>query len=474
MNYETVVGLEIHCELNTQSKVFSRSSNLYNETPNINVNMIDMSFPGILPVLNEEALKKSIKMALALNCKIPNEVIFDRKNYYYPDLPKGYQITQNTKPIGVDGNIEIEVSGEYKNVLIHDIHLEEDTASLDHFPHATLIDYNRAGSPLIEIVTEPCIHSAEAAVAFLENIRNILKYLDVSEADTKKGQIRCDVNISLRDDKGNFLTEKVEIKNVNSFSSVYDAIKYEEVRQKEALEDKRFDELKQETRRFDDETGTTIVMREKVEGVDYKYFIDTNIPSFELKVDYINKIKEELPTLPNERKKEYVEKYNFSFKDASALSKEKEISDYFEECVKIGIDFNLASNWILTQIMGYLNKYELNINDFYLTPEYLKIIIDNINNKTISGKQAKDIFFKVLEEEKSPATFITKDTMQITDKKELRKIVEEIIANNENQVNEYKSGKTNLFDYFVGQVMKETRGKANPVITKDILDELLK
>lgn len=474
MNYETVVGLEIHCELNTQSKVFSRSSNLYNETPNINVNMIDMSFPGILPVLNEEALKKSIKMALALNCKIPNEVIFDRKNYYYPDLPKGYQITQNTKPIGVDGNIEIEVSGEYKNVLIHDIHLEEDTASLDHFPHATLIDYNRAGSPLIEIVTEPCIHSAEAAVAFLENIRNILKYLDVSEADTKKGQIRCDVNISLRDDKGNFLTEKVEIKNVNSFSSVYDAIKYEEVRQKEALEDKRFDELKQETRRFDDETGTTIVMREKVEGVDYKYFIDTNIPSFELKDDYINKIKEELPTLPNERKKEYVEKYNFSFKDASALSKEKEISDYFEECVKIGIDFNLASNWILTQIMGYLNKYELNINDFYLTPEYLKIIIDNINNKTISGKQAKDIFFKVLEEEKSPATFITKDTMQITDKKELRKIVEEIIANNENQVNEYKSGKTNLFDYFVGQVMRETRGKANPVITKDILDELLK
>lgn len=474
MNYETVVGLEIHCELNTQSKVFSRSSNLYNETPNINVNMIDMSFPGILPVLNEEALKKSIKMALALNCKIPNEVIFDRKNYYYPDLPKGYQITQNTKPIGVDGNIEIEVSGEYKNVLIHDIHLEEDTASLDHFPHATLIDYNRAGSPLIEIVTEPCIHSAEAAVAFLENIRNILKYLDVSEADTKKGQIRCDVNISLRDDKGNFLTEKVEIKNVNSFSSVYDAIKYEEVRQKEALEDKRFDELKQETRRFDDETGTTIVMREKVEGVDYKYFIDTNIPSFELKVDYINKIKEELPTLPNERKKEYVEKYNFSFKDASALSKEKEISDYFEECVKIGIDFNLASNWILTQIMGYLNKYELNINDFYLTPEYLKIIIDNINNKTISGKQAKDIFFKVLEEEKSPATFITKDTMQITDKDELRKIVEEIIANNENQVNEYKSGKTNLFDYFVGQVMRETRGKANPVITKDILDELLK
>ena len=474
MNYETVVGLEIHCELNTQSKVFSRSSNLYNETPNINVNMIDMSFPGILPVLNEEALKKSIKMALALNCKIPNEVIFDRKNYYYPDLPKGYQITQNTKPIGVDGNIEIEVSGEYINVLIHDIHLEEDTASLDHFPHATLIDYNRAGSPLIEIVTEPCIHSAEAAVAFLENIRNILKYLDVSEADTKKGQIRCDVNISLRDDKGNFLTEKVEIKNVNSFSSVYDAIKYEEVRQKEALENKRFDELKQETRRFDDETGTTIVMREKVEGVDYKYFIDTNIPSFELKDDYINKIKEELPTLPNERKKEYVEKYNFSFKDASALSKEKEISDYFEKCVKIGIDFNLASNWILTQIMGYLNKYELNINDFYLTPEYLKIIIDNINNKTISGKQAKDIFFKVLEEEKSPATFITKDTMQITDKEEIRKIVEEIIANNENQVNEYKSGKTNLFDYFVGQVMKETRGKANPVITKDILDELLK
>ncbi len=472
MKYNTVVGLEIHCELNTKSKVFSNSSNIYSEIPNTNVNMIDMSYPGTLPILNKEAVRKSIKMAIALGCSIPDEMIFDRKNYYYPDLPKGYQITQNTKPVGINGSLEVEVDGEYKNILIHDIHLEEDTASLDHFPSMSLIDYNRSGSSLIEIVTEPCISSPEEAVAFLENIRNILKYLDVSEADTKKGQIRCDVNISIKDDNGKFLTEKSEIKNVNSFSSVYDSIVFEVKRHHKAVEDGI--KLTKETRRFDDESGETVLMREKVEGVDYKYFIDSNIPPFELKKDFIDAIKTEIPTLPNERKKEYVNKYNFSFKDANALVREKNVSDYFEECIHLGIDYNLASNWILTQIMGYLNKYEIDIANFFLKPEYLKIIIDNIENKTISGKQAKDIFFKSLENEKSPEEYITSDNMQISDKTKIVDIVREIIKRNPSQVEDYKAGKTNLFDYFVGQVMKETRGKANPVITKEVLDELLK
>lgn len=473
MMYKTIVGLEVHAALNTKRKLFSNSNNIYNETPNIYINEYDLAYPGVLPFLNKEALNKGLKMALALNCEIPNKVMFDRKNYYYPDLPKGYQITQNLKPIGINGTVVIEVDGKFSEVIISDIHIEEDTASLEHFSTHSLIDYNRSASPLVEIVTSPCIHSAEEAVAFLENLRNMLVYLNVSEADTKKGHIRCDVNISLQDSSGKFVTEKVEIKNVNSFSSVYDAIKYEEKRQRKCLEEEKFDELVQETRRYDDVSGKTVSMREKVEGVDYKYYVDSNIPPYKITEDYINQIKKEIPVLPNERKKIYLEKYEFSLKDSSALSKDKEISDYFEECVHIGINPELASNWLLTRIMGYLNKHNINIKEFYLTPKYLKIIIDNIENKTISTKLAKDIFFKVLEQEKSPDSFITKDSMQITDKVEIKNIVTRVLENNPSQVKDYLEGKTNIFDYFVGQVMKETKGKANPEITKEILLEVL-
>ncbi len=474
MKYQTVVGLEVHCELKTNSKVFSSAKNEYNEIPNVNVKALDLAFPGTLPYLNMAAVKKAIKMAICLNCELPDEVIFDRKNYYYADLPKGYQITQNTKPIGINGKLEIEVNGNYQDIIIHDIHLEEDTASLDHYDEVSLIDYNRSGVPLIEIVTTPCIHSPETAVSFLENLRNIFKYADISEADTKKGQIRCDVNVSLRDEFGNFVTPKVEVKNINSFSNVYDAIIYETKRQHEYLELGKKDELIQETRRFDDTLGITIGMREKVESLDYKYFIDPNFPPYKLNENFIANIKSEIPILPNERKKKYIELYNFTLKDASALVKERGISDYFEECISLGINPNLASNWILTQILGYLNKYEITIDDFFLTPSMLKIIIDNIDNNTISGKQAKEIFFKVLEERKSPDNFISSQNSQITDEKEIKEIIEKVLQNSLKQIQEYQSGKTNLFDYFVGQVMKETRGKASPIITKKILEELLK
>ena len=280
--YKAVIGLEMHCEIKSNSKVFSNAKNDYNELPNCNVSEIDMAFPGILPVLNKECVRKALLASIVLGCKQPDYIYFDRKNYYYPDLPKGYQITQMHAPIGVDGKLTIDVNGNEKEVLIHDIHLEEDSASLDHYSDATLIDYNRCGVPLLELVTEPCLNSAEEAVAFLETVRRIYQYCDISDADTTKGQIRCDVNVSIMDKDDTTLGTKVEMKNVNSFSNVYDTIVYEIERQSKLKDSGRYDEVIQETRRFDEETGTTIRMRGKVDAVDYKYFVEPNIPKYRL------------------------------------------------------------------------------------------------------------------------------------------------------------------------------------------------
>lgn len=475
MALQVVIGLEMHCELKTKSKVFSKSINDYSEIPNSNVTASDMAFPGILPVVNKEAVKKAIKMALCLNCTIPNILLFDRKNYYYPDLPKSYQITQNTKPIGINGELIIEVGENLVPIKIHDVHLEEDTASLDHFFDYSLIDYNRSGVPLLEVVTEPCITSADAAVAFLEYMRNIYKYTDISDADTKKGQIRCDVNVSLMEEGSTELGTKVEIKNVNSFSNVHASILYEIDRQTNLIKTGRKDEIIQETRRWDDETLSTVRMREKVESVDYRYYIDPNIPKIKIENDWIEEIKSEIPALPIERKNNYINDYGLSSYDAGVIVKTKENSDYFEECLELGIDPKEAANWITSQIMGYLNKYELEINEFYLTPERLNNILKPLSSGKISSKQAKDLFFKVLEEEEEPDILIKKYGMeQLDNEDELIKIIDVILKNNQSQVEEYKAGKTNMFDYFVGQVMKETRGKANPVKVKEILLDKLK
>ena len=467
------IGLEMHCELKSNSKVFSSARNSYSETPNSNIAPVDMAFPGTLPVVNKKCVEDALKMSIALNCKQPEYMYFDRKNYYYPDLPKGYQITQMTDPVGVNGKIEIEVNDKLIPVYIHDIHLEEDAASLDHFFDTSNIDYNRAGVPLLELVTEPCLHSADEAVAFLEHMRRVYKYCDVSEADTKKGQIRCDVNISISDEDSNELGTKVEIKNVNSFGGVHDAICYEIKRQAKLKEEGRYGEVEQETRRWDEESGTTIHMRSKVDAVDYKYFVEPNIPKFKISENWLNSIRTSIPRLHLERKQDYISNYNLSSYDAEVLIKEKEVSDYFEECLKLGIEAKSASNWITTQILGYINKYALNINELFLTPARLKELIDETNKGTISSKQAKEIFFKVIEEEKEVKNFISKDNAQMSDKSELTKIIDEILANNLSQIDEYKKGKTNIFDYFVGQVMKNTKGKANPVLTKEILTEKL-
>ena len=469
---ELVIGLEMHCELKSNSKVFSTGKNEYNDIANCNVAPLDMAFPGTLPVLNEKCVYDAIKMAKILNCTIADEMIFDRKNYYYPDLPKGYQITQCTKPVGINGYLDVPSNDKIIRVMISDIHLEEDTASLDHFSNMSTIDYNRAGVPLLECVTTPSIHSADDAIAFLEYMRNIYQYTNISDADTKKGQIRCDVNINLKDSNGNYVTPRVEVKNVNSFSNIYKVIKYEEERQKKEYLLNGGKDLRQETRRYDEESNTTIRMRNKEDAIDYKYFIEPNIPPYPITKELINSLKEEIPVLPLERKSNYINNYNLSSYDAEVLIKNKDVSDYFNECISLGIDPKLASNWVTVNILSELNKSNISIKDFYITPKLLKIIIDNIVNNTISSKQAKEIFNKSLLEKKSPLEFIN-NYKQISNKDELTNIIINIINNNKEQKELYLNGRSNLFDYFVGQVMKETKGKANPTITKEILLEEL-
>jgi len=475
MNLKTVIGIEMHTALNTKTKIFSNSLNTYSNTPNMAVSNIDLAHPGTLPYLNKETVYKAITMALSLNCEVADTLIFDRKCYFYPDLAKGYQITQDTLPIGLSGNLDIEVGNRLVNIKIADIHLEEDTASLDHFNDYSLLDFNRAGTPLLEIVTEPCISSADEAVAFLEQVRNIYKYTGVSNADTKKGEVRCDLNISMHEEGSSTFGTRVEIKNVNSFSNVRDAINYEIKRQSDLIKSGNKEKIIKETRRWDEEKEMTVCMREKSDALDYRFHVDPNIPKIKIDNDLIENIKKTIPELPLARKEKYINDYDLSAYDAGVLIKDKDISDYFEKCLTLGIDPKEASNWITSELMGYLNKENIEISDCYLTPERLFIILNNLNNKTINSKQAKDLFNLVLEEEREPIDLIIKYNMkQIDNKDELEIIIKEILNNNENQVKEYKEGKTNLFDYFVGQTMKETKGKANPELVKEILLQLLK
>ncbi len=477
--YLAKIGLEMHCEMSeTNSKVFSSARNSYETTPNANISAVDMAFPGILPVVNKEAVKKALMVSMILNCSQPEYFYFERKNYYYPDLPKGFQITQETKPIpsGIYGEVKYECGDEIKTVRVNNFHLEEDTASLDHFYSTSNLDYNRAGVPLMELVTEPDIHNAEEAVAFLEHMRSVYQYAGVSEADTKKGQIRCDVNVSLMDatldenDPENWGT-KVEIKNVNSFGGVRDAINYEIERQTELLETGGV--IEQETRRWDEESQSTIHMRSKADAIDYKYFVEPNIPKYKISKEWLEEIRASIPELAMDRKNKYINEYGLSSYDAGVLVKEKAISDYYEECVSLGIDTKQAANWVTVNIVGELNKDDTPITEFYITPAMLKQILDGINDGTLSSKQAKEVFFNALEEKKEPKNFISKENAQISDKDELTRIVCEIMDNSAVQIEQYKAGKTNLFDYFVGQVMKNTRGKANPVMTKEIISEEL-
>ena len=467
-----VIGLEMHAEMKSTTKVFSPAENTYNDISNLHVNKIDMAFPGILPLVNMECMEKAIEMALILNCNIPNIFMFDRKNYYYPDLPKGYQITQFNKPIGTNGYLTIDVDGEEKKVEILDIHLEEDSASLDHYSYFSLIDYNRAGVPLLETVTAPCLHSSKEAVAFLDTMKNIFRYTEISDADIKRGQIRCDVNVSMMEKGSNEFGTKVEVKNVNNIANVAATIEYEIKRQTELILAGRKDEIVQETRRYDESTNTTISMRSKADAIDYKYFVEPNIPPYKISENLINEIKSRIPILPNEKKLKYINELNLSSVEANIIVKDKNLSDYFDKLIELGTDIKLSTNWVINQITDYINSNDININEIYLTPERLNYIIDQVISNKISNKQAKELFNKSLELNREPSELIKELGMeQLNDSDELRTLIISLLDNNKTQVEEYKNGKTNMFQFFVGQVMKETKGKANPVMVKEILTE---
>ncbi len=474
--YYLTIGLEMHCEGSlTNSKVFSSGKNEYSEISNCNVSPVDMGFPGILPVLNKKALAHAITMSLILNARIPEYMYFERKNYYYPDLPKGYQITQNPPEecVGNGGYIDIErEDGSTFRVEIDNFHLEEDAAQLTHLYDTSTINYNRAGNPLYELVTKPCLHSADDAVRFLEHMRSIYQYCGISEADSKKGHLRCDVNVSVSKDP-NKLGTKVEIKNVNSFSSVRETIIAETKRQIDLINADRENEIIQETRRWDEETGTTVGMRNKVDAEDYKYFVEPNIPRFKIEQSWIEEIKASIPKLPYERKNSYINDLGLSPYDANIIIKEKGISDYYDECIKLGMDPKTSANWLTVNIMGYLNKEDINITEFFIKPDMLKIIFDKVNDGTISSKQAKDIFNEAIEKHINPKELISNDNAQISDTNELEAVIDKILANNQANVEAYHNGRTNLLQFFVGQVMKETKGKANPSITTEIIQKKL-
>lgn len=468
MAYKAVIGLEFHCEMKSNTKVFSNARNSFSKVANENVAPLDMAFPGTLPVVNKTCVKKALMMSMILNCKQPEFMEFDRKNYYYPDLPKGYQLTQFFNPVGVDGKIEIDVNGTKKEVLIHDIHLEEDAASLDHYYNTSTIDYNRAGVPLLELVTEPCLHSADEALAFLEHIKSIYEYTDISECDTKKGQIRADVNVSIMDEDATEFGTKVEVKNVNSFDAIRKTINYEIKRQSELKDAGRYDEVVQETRRWDDESGTTIHMRSKADAIDYKYFTEPNIPKFRITKELLDEIRSKIPVLAHERKEKYIKEYGLSDYDAGVLTKDKKISDYFEECVSLKCDPKSACNWITTRILGELNKSEENtIDDLFIRPNMIVELVTLVNDKKISSDQAKKVFTKMLEEKLTPKEIVKKYDMEvIEDSSLIESLVNEVISENQKAIEDYHNGRTNMLDYLVGQVMKKSKGKANPVEAK--------
>ena len=477
--YIAMIGLEMHCEVSeTKSKVFSSAENSYKKTPNVNIRPLDMGFPGTLPVVNKEAVRMALMTSMILGCKQPEYMYIERKNYYYPDMPKNFQITQETKPIpvGIYGKLDYECNGEMKSVRINNFHLEEDAASQDHYSTYSTIDYNRAGVPLLELVTEPDFRSADEAVAFLETMRSIYQYAGISEADSKKGQIRCDVNVSIMEadkdinDPKNWGT-KVETKNVNSFSGVRDTINYEIKRQIEAKEDGTYDEMEQQTRRWDEESMTTIYMRSKVDAIDYRYFVEPNIPKYKLSKEWLDEIRKSIPRLALERKHEYINNYGLSDYDATILVKEKAVSDFFEEVIKLGSDPKIASNWVTSVILGHMNKNDLKISDLYITPNMLHDLIKMVDEGKISSKQSKEIFYKVLSDKKEPKVLVEELGMkQIGDDNTIRELVCKVLDEHLDLIEEHRKGR-NVFDFFVGQVMKATRGQANPSMTAQIIRE---
>lgn len=470
MKFETVIGLEVHVELKTKSKIFSSSPNAFGSEPNSNINPKDLGYPGTLPVLNEEAVNFGMKASMALNCDIASETVFDRKHYFYPDNPAAYQISQDEQPIGENGWIEIEVDGNKKKIGIERIHLEEDAGKLTHAVDGSLVDYNRQGTPLIEIVSEPDIRSPEEAYAYLEKLKSIIQYTGVSDVRMEEGSLRCDANISLRPVGQEEFGTKTELKNLNSFAFVRAGLEYEEKRQAKILSEGGV--IEQETRRYDEKSKKTILMRVKGSADDYRFLPDPDLSPLYIDDEWKERIRKEIPELPDARRKRYVEEMNLPEYDAGVMTATKEMADFFEETVKLGADVKQASNWLMGDISAYMNKHLKELHDLAITPEGLAKMIKLIEDGTISSKIAKQVFAELVENGTDPEKYVKdKGLVQISDEGQLREIVDQVLDENEQSVADFKDGKGRALGFLVGQVMKATKGQANPQMVNKILKE---
>lgn len=470
-NYIPTIGIEVHVELKTNTKIFSNSLNGYGQMANSLTNVVDLGYPGTLPTVNKEVINLAIKAACVLNCKIRKEMHFDRKNYFYPDNPKNFQITQARTPIGYDGYVEIEVDGTKKKIEIEEMHIEEDTCKSTHRGDKTLLDFNRAGVPLIEIVTKPCISSSTEAKLYLEKLKELLFYTDISDCKMEEGSMRCDANVSIRKNVTDPLGTKCEIKNIGSISNVGISIEKEIIRQTELLE--KGETFKEQTRRYDDKLGDTVLMRIKETGNDYRYFPEPDIPYLYLTDTMIEEVRNTIEMLPDERRSLYMEK-NVSEINAKKLVQNKPLSDYFNTLLTENIDFKIASNLLLGDISAYLNKTEKSITDTTLTKERMVELVNKISDNTLTSKNLKDILDKVLEEDKSISEIIKESGIEnITDDTALREIIKKIVSENSESVTDYKNGHDRAIKFLMGQVMKETKGSANPKLAMNILIEEL-
>ena len=472
--YETVIGLEVHVELHTKTKIFCGCSTSFGAPPNQHTCPICLGHPGVLPVLNRQAVEYAMKAAMALNCEISTHTKFDRKNYFYPDSPKAYQISQDDQPIGKNGWIDIEIDGQTKRIGITRVHLEEDAGKLLHVEgeNASLVDFNRVGTPLIEIVSEPDIRSPEEARLYLEKLRAIMLYCGVSDVKMEEGSLRCDANISLRPYGQEKFGTRVELKNMNSFRSVQRGLEYEEWRQADVLDSGG--EVVQETRRYDEATGKTISMRSKDDSEDYRYFSDPDLVRLHIDEEWKERVRATIPELPDSRKARYVQDYGLPTYDAEVITTSKELADLFEESLKYTQDAKAVANWIMGDLLGYLNANNLELSQVKISGQGLGEMIGLIEKGTISGKIAKTVFKEMLETGKAPQVIVEeKGLVQINDEGAIKAIVDQVIANNPQSVADYKAGKQKAIGYLVGQVMKETRGKANPGLVNKLILEAI-
>jgi aspartyl-tRNA(Asn)/glutamyl-tRNA(Gln) amidotransferase subunit B len=473
MQYEPVIGLEIHVQLNTDTKIFCGCSTKFGSEPNTQTCPVCTGMPGVLPVLNEEVLKKGILAGLALNCKISEYSKFDRKNYFYPDLPKAYQISQYDKPVCKNGYIDITVDGQVKRIGITRLHLEEDAGksihSEDSDSSVSYVDLNRTGIPLAEIVSEPDMRSGDEAYSYLTKIKSIIKYINVSDANMEEGSLRCDVNISVRETGETKFGEKVEVKNLNSFKAVKAAINYEFERQKSLIESGEKNLIIQETRLWDADRQETYSMRSKEDAHDYRYFPDPDLTPVIIAQDYIEEMKKQLPELPDARKERFIKEYGLSEYDSEVLTSVKQLADYYEETLSFNINPKKAANWITSELLGQIADPE-KIYSSTVKPSDIAELLGLIDNNTISGKIAKTVFREMVETGGSAKKIIDeKGLVQVSDTSEIEGIIDKVIKTNPQSVNDYKNGKQKAMGFLIGQIMKESRGNANPQIVNELL-----